>query len=74
MANEVLMLSPEADITEALNEMQDVGVRRAPVVDEDGTLVGILALDDIIEIIAEDLLSVVELMERGQLREQAMRA
>ncbi len=40
--------SPEDDVHEALKVMAANRVRRLPVVDEDGTLLGVLALNDLI--------------------------
>ena len=46
MSNRLLMLSPELGVSEALGRMAEKGVRRAPVVDDNDVLIGILALDD----------------------------
>jgi len=45
-----------------LKDMRTRGVRRVPVVNEAGALVGILALDDLIELIAEQLTDMVGLL------------
>lgn len=73
MSDELVTLSPEVGIMEALHLMKDEAVRRAPVINENGELIGILALDDIIELIAEQLLAVVNLMNRGQWKEKSIR-
>ena len=70
---EVLTLNEHDGIMEAIQRMRNGGFRRAPVVNEHGGLVGVLALDDIIELIAEQLLDVVHLMSRGQRRERRTR-
>lgn len=44
---------PETDsIERGLQELRRAGVRRLPVVDGDGKLVGVLSFDDLIEVIA----------------------
>ena len=42
------LLGPEEDIHEALRTMRHGRVRRLPVVDEEGTLRGILSLNDVV--------------------------
>jgi len=49
----VFFTLPEDDIHTALNTMRAQQVRRLPVVDNEGALVGILSLDDIV-LFAED--------------------
>lgn len=44
---EIYACSPEADIREALQTMQQKRVRRLPVIDAKGKLCGILSLDDV---------------------------
>jgi CBS domain-containing protein len=51
-----LVTAAEADEPwETIGRMRQKGVRRVPVVDDDGLLVGIIAVDDLLEIIAEQL-------------------
>jgi CBS domain-containing protein len=66
----LLTLSEDGDVGEAIKAMRDRGVRRAPVVDVDGFLVGILAVDDIIDLISEQLSDIVGVMIHGQKQEQ----
>lgn len=58
---------------DALKHMRDKGVRRIPVIDRDGLLVGIMTVDDIIEVMAEQLGDVVKLISHEQRREQKQR-
>lgn len=48
MTTEVITISPEADITEAVKILLDKGVNGLPVVDESGHLVGILCQSDLV--------------------------
>ena len=73
MSEDLVTLNPETGIMEALHLMKEKAVRRAPVINTNGELIGILALDDIIELIAEQLLTVVNLMNRGQQKEKNIR-
>lgn len=61
-----------AGLTEAISRMSDAGVRRAPVVDETGDLVGIITLDDLLPVISEELQGLARLIG-GQAREGSAR-
>jgi CBS domain-containing protein len=62
-------------IETALARMAGVRARRLVVVDDDGRLVGILALDDILELLAEELTSIGKLLRQrgGAQRSEAER-
>jgi len=57
-------------LADALEEMQRAGVRRLPVLDDEGVLVGIVAFDDIIELLSDDLIELVRLVAFKQKRER----
>jgi CBS domain-containing protein len=59
----------ENSIIELLGNMRRKGVRRAPVVDMKGILIGLVALDDVLEVVAEELRLVVQAIESGRQRE-----
>jgi CBS domain-containing protein len=48
MTHEVITISPEADITEAARILLDKGVNGLPVVDGEGSLVGIICQSDLV--------------------------
>ncbi len=48
MSREVFSCGPSDDISDALQTMQKKKVRRLPVIADDGTLTGILSMDDVI--------------------------
>jgi CBS domain-containing protein len=60
-------------IDDALEIMRTHGVRRVPVVDDAGALVGILAVDDLLELFAGHLASLVTLIGRQQRMERDRR-
>lgn len=55
MAQPLVTVRANANMLDALNLMHDAGVRRLPVVDDDGGLVGMLALDDALAALAGHL-------------------
>jgi CBS domain-containing protein len=48
-------------------------VRRVPVVDNSGGLAGILTLDDLLELLAEELLALAKLVKHEQKKEMLSR-
>jgi CBS domain-containing protein len=53
MSTLVVEASPQASIWQAAAEMEERGVNRLPVVEEDGTLVGIISRADLVRLMAE---------------------
>jgi CBS domain-containing protein len=51
-----------ADLRDALQRMQEFKVRRMPVVREDGTLAGILTVDDVVSMLVTQLAMVTEVV------------
>lgn len=74
LGRSLITVPADEDVIEAARTMWSRGVRRMPVVDEDGSLVGILTFDDVIRWIAEELADLTRLMPRQQERERARRA
>lgn len=52
------------DFWDTLTRMRNLGVRRMPIVDARGDLVGILAVDDFLEVVAEGIDGIVRLIKR----------
>lgn len=69
----LLTVNESAGVFEAIELMRNGGIRRLPVVDKDGALVGILALDDLLELLAEELLSLSKLVKHEQKKEAVKR-
>ncbi|MFZ5555978.1 MAG: CBS domain-containing protein [Pseudomonadota bacterium] len=73
MGGELITAAETDAVFETLQTMRRRGVRRMPVVDAQGALAGIVALDDILEIIAEELGAAVKLTAREQSNEAQRR-
>lgn len=58
---------------DALQRMRVRGVRRMPVVDQDGTLLGIITSDDLLEALTAELSQLVKLVGREREREARAR-
>lgn len=69
MVPHLATLQEKTDVFEAIRYMCDQGVRRMPVTSEDGDLIGILALDDLLELLAEELGVLARLVVREQSKE-----
>lgn len=66
-----LTLNEKATMDEAIEKMRARGVRRAPVVDSTGALIGVIAMDDLLSAISEQLSGLARLIEVQQRREAA---
>jgi CBS domain-containing protein len=53
-----VVIEPDADLPRATVLMADKAVRRLPVVEEDGRLIGFLALDDVIVLVGDEMANV----------------
>lgn len=63
----------EDAILDTLQHMREKGLRRLPVVNASGGLVGILTVDDVIDLLAEELTDVVALGVRQRQKEKLQR-
>ncbi|WP_281950571.1 CBS domain-containing protein [Nitrosophilus kaiyonis] len=61
MSKDLLIAKEKDDIYETLERMKDKGVKRVPVVDIYGYLIGILSSDDILELISQELNDLVKI-------------
>lgn len=73
MSYELVTAMEDDDMLQTLKLMRAKGARRLPVVDAGGSLVGVLTVDDIVELIAATLSDVSKLIERQQHLEQDIR-
>lgn len=73
MSADLLTAREEDRLWDTLERMRARGVRRVPVVDRGNFLVGILAADDILELLAQELGALSRLIRREQEREAGHR-
>jgi CBS domain-containing protein len=69
ISREVIVVREDEGVFETIEHMRAHGIRRVPVVDQQGALVGIVAVDDLIELLADELEKVSKLISREQARE-----
>lgn len=70
MSRDLLTAREDDGIYETIQRMRIHGVRRLPVVDKTGALMGIISIDDLFSLIAEEMTELTRLTAR----EQAMEA
>jgi CBS domain-containing protein len=73
MTQQPLTVGETEPIDQALREMRRIGVRRVPVVGARGELVGILSLDDVLDVLAAELQNVAGSIRHGRDVEGALR-
>lgn len=66
MTRELITAEEDEDILRAFDRMRIKGVRRLPVVSKSGGLVGLLAVDDMVELLADLISRVPNLVRREQ--------
>lgn len=64
MSYDLLTLKKHQGIQEALDMMSAKGVRRAPILNDDGTISGIASIDDLLILIAGELSSLAKLVHK----------
>lgn len=69
MGPELVMAREAEGVFETIQLMRLKGVRRMPVVDSQGGLVGIVSVDDLVELLAEEMNELAKLISREQVRE-----
>jgi CBS domain-containing protein len=72
-AKELLELRETAGVAETVAVMRMKGVRRLPVVDNDGALIGIIAADDLLGLLAEELQGLATMVAREHRKENLER-
>lgn len=64
MTEDPVTVEESAMLSEALDRMQEHGIRRLPIVDDDGTLTGLVSLDDVLVEMNEQSEKVSQLIEK----------
>lgn len=73
MSNDLVTVREGDSVFDALGLMRRRGIRRVPVLAANGTLAGIVTIDDLLEIVAEELNDLVRAITTEQSREAKVR-
>jgi CBS domain-containing protein len=73
MAPDLLTVREKDGIQDALRLMREKGVRRVPVLTHSGALAGILTIDDLLELMAEEIGDFARTISRERVRESRAR-
>lgn len=73
MSPELVAVRDNAGVAESIDLMRLKGVRRLPVVDSGGALVGLVAADDLILLLAEEMSGLAAMLSREEKRERVSR-
>ena len=73
MSNNLVTAQENDGLLETIKVMRAKGIRRLPVVNDGNELVGILSVDDLIDLLSEQIVDLVRLIAREQGREKAVR-
>ncbi len=73
MTPDPIIAREDDTIWDTLRRMRDKGVRRSPVVNTRGLLVGLVSVDDMLDLLAEELTDLVKLINQEQKHEREVR-
>jgi CBS domain-containing protein len=73
MSLELTTVTEDDDLMHVIEVMRDKGIRRVPVVDLDQALVGILTVDDVLDLLSEVFIDIVHLVDNQRRREAKTR-
>ena len=73
MSNNLVTARENDSVLETVKIMRAKGIRRLPVINDDNDLVGILAVDDLIDLFSEQIVDLARLIAREQQREKEKR-
>jgi CBS domain-containing protein len=73
MSGDLITVREYEGVLQTIQLMRAKGARRAPVVDKEGALIGIISADDFVELLADELSDLAKLISREQKREAEAR-
>ena len=73
IGDELFTVREKDCVTDVLRLMRERGVRRVPVLTHSGALAGLVTIDDVLDIVAEQLGDIVHAVERERVREARVR-
>jgi CBS domain-containing protein len=62
MTRDLVTIKKDTGIFDAIQEMKNVGVRRMPIVDNGGRLVGLLTVDDLIRLLSREMADIARII------------
>lgn len=74
MSADLFTVREKDSVVGVLRLMRDRDVRRVPVLTHSGALAGLVTIDDVLDIVAEQLSDVVHAIERERVRETRLRS
>ena len=69
VARDLVTVREDQGVFECMQQMRINGIRRMPVIDLKGGLIGIISLDDLIQLLAEEMSELAKVIVREQARE-----
>ena len=73
LIEKLVVIKESAGVFAAIQLMASKGVRRLPIVEDDGGLVGIITLDDLLLLLSKELAELTKLVTREQKNEATKR-
>ena len=73
MSQDLVTVDEEEGLLKTIEIMRFKGVRRVPVVDKENRLIGIVTIDDLLEVLAEELSNIAHIVAREQTHEKQAR-
>jgi CBS domain-containing protein len=73
MSTDVVTVREQDSVLDLLETMRRKGIRRIPVTGPQGVLIGLVALDDLLEVLAEEMQAMAGAIGIGRKRESAAR-
>jgi len=73
MSPQLISVQEKDGVVETIRLMRANGIRRIPVLNQEGGLAGIISVDDLLDLLAEELTELAKVAPREQAREDRLR-